>query len=93
VPKDYCFPLCTELHDKIQLHAVVNDDQEDVPVKKKKKSLCNSFDELKKKKKKIKKSTDLSNERKLSLYCSAEYINRKKDPLGWWKKNMSHFPT
>ena len=58
-----------------------------------KNSLWDSFDELKKK-----KSADLStnqdkDEKELSSYCSAEYIERKEDPLAWWKKNMSHFPT
>ncbi|XP_065895773.1 zinc finger BED domain-containing protein 4-like [Dysidea avara] len=72
--------------------SVVNDDQEDVPIKKMK-CLWNSFDELKKK-----KSTDLStnqdkDEKELSLYCSAEYIDRKEDPLAWWKGNKSRFPT
>ena len=72
--------------------SVVNDDQEDVPIKKKE-CLWDSFDELKKK-----KSTDLStnqdkDEKELSLYCSAEYIDRKENPLGWWKGNKSHFPT
>ncbi|XP_065895778.1 zinc finger BED domain-containing protein 4-like [Dysidea avara] len=72
--------------------SVVNDDQEDVPIKKKE-CLLDSFDELKKK-----KSTDLStnqdkDEKELSLYCSAEYIDRKENPLGWWKGNKSHFPT
>ena len=32
-------------------------------------------------------------EKKLSSYCSAEYIERKEDPLAWWKKSMSRFPT
>ncbi|XP_065895779.1 zinc finger BED domain-containing protein 4-like [Dysidea avara] len=72
--------------------SVVNDDQEDVPIKKMK-CLWDSFDELKKK-----KSTDLStnqdkDEKELSLYCSAEYIDRKEDPLAWWKGNKSRFPT
>ena len=45
-----------------------------------------------------KNSTDLSAsqdkcEKELSLYCSAEYIDRKEDPLAWWKRNKSHFPT
>ena len=58
-----------------------------------KNSLWDSFDELKKK-----KSADLStiqdkDEKELSSYCSAEYIKRKEDPLAWWKKNMSRFPT
>jgi len=69
----------------------VSDDEEDVPVKKKS-SLWDSFNELKK------KSTDLStnedkDEKELSLYCNPEYINRKEDPLAWWKRNMSCFPT
>ncbi|XP_065895790.1 zinc finger BED domain-containing protein 4-like [Dysidea avara] len=72
--------------------SVVNDDQEDVPIKKMK-CLWDSFDELKNK-----KSTDLStnqdkDEKELSLYCSAEYIDRKEDPLAWWKGNKSRFPT
>ena len=72
--------------------SVVSDDQEDVTIKKKK-YLWDSFDELKKK-----KSTDLStnqdkDEKELSLYCSAEFIDRKEDPLAWWKGNKSHFPT
>ena len=71
--------------------SVVNDDEEDVPIKKN--SLWDSFDELKKK-----KSTDLStnqdkDEKELSLYCSAEYIDRKEAPLAWWKRNISRFPT
>ena len=70
--------------------SVVSDDEEDVPVKKKS-SLWDSFNELRKK-----KSTDLSTnedkyEKELSLYCNAEYIERKEDPLAWWKRNMSRF--
>ena len=68
-------------------------DQEDVPANKKK-CLWDSFDEELKKK----KSTHLStaqdkDEQELSLYCSAEYIDRKEDPLSWWRKNKSRFPT
>ena len=32
-------------------------------------------------------------EKELSLYYSAEYIDRKEDPLAWWKGNKSRFPT
>ena len=68
-------------------------DQEAVPANKKK-CLWDSFDEELKKK----KSTHLStaqdkDEQELSLYCSAEYIDRKEDPLSWWRKNKNRFPT
>ena len=54
-----------------------NDDEEDVPIRKKN-SLWDSFDELKKK-----KSADLStnqdkDEKEMSSYCSAEYIERRR---------------
>ena len=73
---------------------VANDDNDEKDVLiRKKNSLWDSFDEHKKK-----KSADLSTnqdkyEKELSSYCSSEYIERKEDPLAWWKKNMSRFPT
>ena len=66
--------------------------QEDAPVKKKK-CLWDSFDEELKKKKSTQLSTNQDkSEQELSSYCSAEYINRKEDPLAWWKGNKNCYP-
>jgi len=27
------------------------------------------------------------------LHCNAEYIDRKEDPLTWWKTNKNRYPT
>ena len=67
--------------------------QEDAPVKKKK-CLWASFDKkLKKKKANHQSTNEDKDEQEFSLYLSAEYIDRKEDPLTWWKGNRGQFPT
>ena len=86
-------PVCSSESVVIDTEGEAEDDQEGAPVKKKK-CLWDSFDEELKRK----KSAQLScvqdkNEQELSLYCNAEYIDRKEDPLAWWKTNKNRYPT
>ena len=70
---------------------VISDDED---VRSKKKSLWDSFEEdLKKKKASHQSTTQLNkDEHELALYLSAPYIDRKANPLNWWKLNKGQFP-
>ena len=72
--------------------ACVISDDEDAQTEKK--SLWDSFKEhLKKKRASHQSATQLNkDEHELTLYLSTPYIDRKANPLNWWKLNKGQFP-
>ena len=84
-----------EAHSSTHNETCVISDNEDAQAgSAEKKSLWDSFEEeLKKKKDSHHLATQHNkDEHELALYLSAPYIDRKDNPLNWWKINKSQFP-
>ena len=84
-----------EAHSSTDNETCVISDNEDAQADSaEKKSLWDTFEEeLKKKKASHQLATQHNrNEHELALYLSVPYIDRKDNPLNWWKMNKGQFP-
>ena len=83
-----------EAHSSADNAIHVISDNEDAPDSAEKKSLWDSFEEELKKKKASHHLVTQHNkdEHELALYLCVPYIDRKDNPLNWWKMNKGQFP-